>query len=240
MHFHLPKPLHGWRAFAGEVGIIVLGVLIALIAQQFAQSLQWRSDVRDFRSAVDSELEFDLAASEYRVRESPCVKHRLAELEQWSAAQHAGRALPLLREIGFPRRINPDTAVWNSRGADLPAHVPIQARLAYSDLYDLIANQWELIEAERETWLGLNGFNHATKLSPDNLVRLDELVFRAKTLDELIVGDNRDFGTDKASLRLHPSFGRFADEIQAPPAEFCMPLLAKEAGKEGAPLGRTS
>jgi hypothetical protein len=30
MHVHLPKPLHGWRAFAGEVGIIVLGVLIAL------------------------------------------------------------------------------------------------------------------------------------------------------------------------------------------------------------------
>jgi hypothetical protein len=30
MHFHLPGPLHGWREFAGEVGIIVLGVLIVL------------------------------------------------------------------------------------------------------------------------------------------------------------------------------------------------------------------
>ena len=30
MHFHVPKPLHGWRAFTGEVGIIVIGVLIAL------------------------------------------------------------------------------------------------------------------------------------------------------------------------------------------------------------------
>ncbi len=26
MHFHLPKPLHGWREFVGEVGIIVVGV----------------------------------------------------------------------------------------------------------------------------------------------------------------------------------------------------------------------
>ena len=33
MHIHLPKPLHGWRAFLGEVGIIVLGVLIALAAE---------------------------------------------------------------------------------------------------------------------------------------------------------------------------------------------------------------
>lgn len=34
MHFHLPKPLHGWREFAGEVGIVVFGVLIALGAEQ--------------------------------------------------------------------------------------------------------------------------------------------------------------------------------------------------------------
>ena len=27
MHFHLPKPLHGWRDFLKEVGIIVLGVI---------------------------------------------------------------------------------------------------------------------------------------------------------------------------------------------------------------------
>ena len=32
MHFQVPKPLHGWREFAGEVGIIVVGVLIALAA----------------------------------------------------------------------------------------------------------------------------------------------------------------------------------------------------------------
>ena len=38
-HFQLPKPLHGWRALFGEVGVIVLGVLIALGAQQFARRL---------------------------------------------------------------------------------------------------------------------------------------------------------------------------------------------------------
>ena len=38
MHLHLPKPLHGWRAFVGEVGIIVIGVLIALGASRW-----WRT-----------------------------------------------------------------------------------------------------------------------------------------------------------------------------------------------------
>ena len=33
------KPLRGWREFSGEVGIIVLGVLIALGAQQVVQDI---------------------------------------------------------------------------------------------------------------------------------------------------------------------------------------------------------
>lgn len=42
MHVHLPKPLHGWREFVGEVGIIVLGVLIALGAEQALESMHDR------------------------------------------------------------------------------------------------------------------------------------------------------------------------------------------------------
>jgi len=225
MHFHLPKPLHGWRQLAGEVGIIVLGVLIALSAEQFVSNMTWRIDVRDFRSAVDAEFEFNLAAGEYRVRQSPCLERRLAELKRWSADQRAGRAVPLRREIDFPRRIYPDDAVWNARGADLPAHLPIQARLAYSDLSDLVGNQWEQIQAERETWLSLNGFNHVTQLGPADLIRLDELLFRATTLNDLIKGDQNDLGADAAMLGLRPSFGSFAGQISPPQADFCRPLL---------------
>ena len=47
MHFHLPKPLHGWREFVGEVGIIVIGVLIALAAEQIVTNWHWRREVRE-------------------------------------------------------------------------------------------------------------------------------------------------------------------------------------------------
>lgn len=228
MHFHLPKPLHGWRAFAGEVGIIVLGVLIALGAEQLVQDLHWRSDVRDFRAAVDAELEFNLAASDYRIRQSPCLLRRLAQLDQWSAAQRAGHAAPLLREIGYPKRVSPGTSVWNSRGADLTAHVPIRARLAYSDFYDLIGNQWDLLQGERQTWLSLNGFNHATRLGPEDLIRLDELIFRAKTFNRFIVGDQSDFAPDVKSLGLHATFGRLASTITPFDPEFCEPILSPD------------
>jgi hypothetical protein len=47
MHFHLPKPLHGWREFAGEVAIIVLGVLIALGAEQLVQAVHRQAQARE-------------------------------------------------------------------------------------------------------------------------------------------------------------------------------------------------
>ena len=34
MHVHLPKPVHGWREFVGEIAIIVIGILIVLGGEQ--------------------------------------------------------------------------------------------------------------------------------------------------------------------------------------------------------------
>ena len=42
MRIQLPKPMHGWRAFVGEVGVIVLGVLLALGAQQAVEEMRIR------------------------------------------------------------------------------------------------------------------------------------------------------------------------------------------------------
>ena len=59
MHFHLPKPLHGWREFVGEVGIIVVGVLIALAAEQVVEQLSWDKKVGLGRVAMRIELAQD-------------------------------------------------------------------------------------------------------------------------------------------------------------------------------------
>ena len=61
MHFHLPKPLHGWREFVGEVAIIVIGVLIALGAEQLVEIEHWRHAVRDTDQRMRQDLRYDLA-----------------------------------------------------------------------------------------------------------------------------------------------------------------------------------
>jgi hypothetical protein len=52
----LPKPLHGWREFAGEVGIIVIGVLIALGAEQVVEEIHFRNAVASERMALHEAL----------------------------------------------------------------------------------------------------------------------------------------------------------------------------------------
>jgi hypothetical protein len=82
MRVRLPKPLHGWRRFADEVGIIVLGVLIALVAGQVAQNLQERQTARDTRKAVRAEIAAGLASLALRQRVEPCIARRLGEIRQ--------------------------------------------------------------------------------------------------------------------------------------------------------------
>ena len=80
MRFHLPKPLHGWREFAGEVGVIVFGVLIALCAQQLVEDWQWRSDVRAADQRMSKEIGYNVVLAYERFAIDPCLRPRLAEL----------------------------------------------------------------------------------------------------------------------------------------------------------------
>jgi hypothetical protein len=61
MYFQLPKPMHGWRAFAGEVGIIVIGVLIALAAGQLVEWVHTRSEQHDTLERLFQESRVNVA-----------------------------------------------------------------------------------------------------------------------------------------------------------------------------------
>src|SRR5436305_1247648 len=51
MRFRLPRPLHGWREFAYEIIIVVVGVLLALGGAQFLVTSQLR--LRELLSRVE-------------------------------------------------------------------------------------------------------------------------------------------------------------------------------------------
>jgi hypothetical protein len=80
MKLSIPRPLNGWRAFAGEVGVVVLGVLLALGAQQVAETVNERSEAAETRDTLTGEIQESLAVLELRRAAQPCIDNRLKEL----------------------------------------------------------------------------------------------------------------------------------------------------------------
>jgi hypothetical protein len=81
MHFHLPKPLHGWREFAGEVAIIGLGVLIALGAEQVVELVHDRQLAADARQNIRAEAAINVGFIRDRLSTQACIDRRLGELQ---------------------------------------------------------------------------------------------------------------------------------------------------------------
>ena len=223
MHFHLPKPLHGWRAFAGEVGIIVIGVLIALGAEQIVEVAHWRGEVTTFQQSLDSEVALDLGTYEYRMKENGCVERRLDELQAWLQSWRAGRPFKLSGPIGIPASLNTNTSVWGSRSSEIVSHMPPGAMFAYADLYDEFSNNETHRFDERSAWLDLAEFDGATELDHRDLMRLKGLITRARLRDQRITGNAVNFFKKAARMGIRP---RWDPSWATPEPALCRPILA--------------
>jgi hypothetical protein len=96
MHFHLPKPLHGWRELAGEIGIIVVGVLIALSFEQLAVTMQNRSNAHQAREAVRAEVSENLWWLQDREDYEPCIDEMLGDLATVLTRARNGEPTPVI------------------------------------------------------------------------------------------------------------------------------------------------
>src|SRR5437868_15522328 len=103
MHIHLPKAFRGWREFVKEVGIIVLGVLIALGFEQLVQEWHWRQQARTTRQALTNEIQYTALFATERVAVQPCLRQRIADLAaKLNSARGQWTADPMV--LGHPSR----------------------------------------------------------------------------------------------------------------------------------------
>ena len=156
MKVDLPKPLHGWRKFAGEVGIIVLGVLLALGAEQLAQIVHIRSDTAEALDAVKSELALSAGVYEERVAQQPCLDQRLKQLGLVVSAARQSHSLPDVGGIGAPA-IRPIQAVaWTSAlSGGLVERFPKLERERMRLHYSQSETYQSDVDDEREMWATL-------------------------------------------------------------------------------------
>lgn len=179
MHFHLPKPLHGWRPFVGEVGIIVIGVLIALGAEQFVQWIHGRQDVAQIRAALKGELADDRARWEYMSAADRCTLKRLDALDKWMAtapnSERLSDAYPIVP-------LNLHSSSWDiAKTSTAMARIPLHERLTYASLYAALENWRDLLRnevANTQTIAAL--FERANQ--PENRRQIPVFLSRARNL----------------------------------------------------------
>jgi hypothetical protein len=204
MSLKIPTPIHGWRVFLGEVGVIVLGVLIALAAQRVVDTLNWRSEVAGFRDALREELNLNLGTYPYRAKQKACIAERLDELQRWLDGWRNGQGQKLAGPIGMVTSHLIRTNVWDSRDPDTFAHMPRHEKLEYSFLFSEFANNEVHRLDEREAWLQLASFDGATLLDHQDQIRLQGLITRARIRDYRIDDNASRFQGRAKALGLYP------------------------------------
>jgi hypothetical protein len=184
MHFRLPKPLHGWREFTGEVGIIVIGVLIALGAEQVVEGAHNRHEAERAMTAVDAELAHSAGVFDERVTVQPCLDERLHDLDLIVAQARRSGRIPDIGEIGRPPIRPIQSAAWSTALANGTAmHFEAHRRDLLSLQYSQAASYYDDNVEEQMMWATLRLLEHAPgkldgALLADATTTLDRLHFR--------------------------------------------------------------
>jgi len=205
MHVHLPKPMHGWRAFAGEVGIIVLGVLIALAADALIERSNWRQKVRLADTNMRVEIERNRTnAAQYTILQ-PCADR---VLDRMTADLVAGNTADLqkLHKIGEPFVTEPWTATaWEAAVAgQIGEHMDASRFLNYAEAFRRSAMmtdmQFRLRDNYAAAMVGRFGLKEPSAVPGEvvaaETLRRDVLVSREitrdfiKNSDDLAIGPN--------------------------------------------------
>ena len=154
MHFHLPKPLHGWREFLGEVGIIVVGILIALALETFADEYRWSGKVAEARQQLRYEVGDNLLLLHTRNRLTRCIDERIDELGLiLNEAIKNGRLPPVGGPVGGVFFGLHPTGVWQSQvSAQTGTHLSAGQLAALSRIYRNIDLVRDGIVREKTAW----------------------------------------------------------------------------------------
>ena len=220
MQVHLPKPLHGWRALAGEVGIIVLGVLIALGAGQLAEYLQHRSEAREARASIQAELEINMARLASRSAQRGCVQHRLAEIQALLDHAAADGTIVTPQWVGRPQFWTMQTVRWDAVSqAGRAALLPPKELADYGLMYTIMRNITGVMTTEQADWGRLRSLEHMRRLTPEMVFELNGLLQDARYMDWRIAVWTGQLKPSEAELHLT----KLPNELRASQAA-CVPM----------------
>lgn len=211
MHVHPPKPVHGWRAFFGEVGIIVVGVLIALSAEQVVETFHWRHVVGETEESLSSTVVDAHGAMLSRQEMQPCVDRRLTEIGTILDRHERGEPLGIVGPIGSPTAGVVQTYAFDMAIASQAfSHMSLTDQARFFEPIGIYRTFDEVMKDERATWQTFRALDRAGSLTPTDWPDVRKAYDRATSLNAVLRADLRD---DEPGEWLYPfrSFARPRD-----------------------------
>jgi hypothetical protein len=91
MHVHKPKAAHGLREFLSEIAILVIGILIALSAEQVVEQVHLNGRMRQAHEQLLTKTVSNARSALYWLALSLCLDQQLKTADQRSGGPQHGR-----------------------------------------------------------------------------------------------------------------------------------------------------
>ncbi len=226
MDIHKPKPWRGLPEFLKEIGTIVLGVLIALGAEQAVEAYHWHEVVGDERQALRAEIGGIRSAILARLELEPCYTERLAEVKEVIRRQDEGKSLGIAGPMGRPLYPPTPRSTWDLAVADQSlSHMKLAEKRRFMDAYTWVSIYEAITGDERTAWRSLQVLNHASALTVADWSQVRKDYEQATETDAIVTGNARQLLKPLEDLQVS---AESASVRHAPPVEaFCKPMQAQ-------------
>jgi hypothetical protein len=182
MHFHLPKPLHGWREFVGEVGIILIGVFLALVGESLFEQWTWHQKVQAATHAMNQEIEAAMVDTLLADRMAKCSDAQLDFVgkklmqKDWTVGS--------MKLSPVARRFYGEDAYTSAVAGQVSEHFSAEQLQTYAGLYTQIR---KIRQHQEDGWTTDAVFGLLTMpgLPKNDVIQLEELNALAKLRDSL-------------------------------------------------------
>jgi hypothetical protein len=137
MEIHKPKPVHNWRELLTEIGVIVVGIAVALTAEQLVESVHWQNKIRDARRAMAIELRDDDGPQAYiRIAVEGCRNKQLDVIRSAIVGKATRTEVERLTSEVVQANVTWDSVGWNTlQTSDVASHLSPEELRSWSVPY---------------------------------------------------------------------------------------------------------
>jgi hypothetical protein len=178
MHFHVPRPIHGWRQFFNEVAVIVVGIVIAIGGEEIVMSWREHHQADKSLAAIKEEVAINLGHKRSRLETADCIDKRLSDV-----AAYVERADESRRPtwVGRPQTWAMQTgAVTAARSYGSLTVLPRDEQMTISDIYSASDQFADIEKDEQWAWAELRSITEDRDLSDSDKASLRQAIQRAR------------------------------------------------------------